>query len=237
MALEVCFILSRPQTAENIGAAARAIKTMGFHDLRIVGSRVVDEKPASWMACHAKDVLENAQRFSSLHWAREDIDLLIGTTAKNRAINHEYILPQDILTLCEKRKENTKRIGILFGSEDLGLTNEEITECDLVSSIPSNPGYGVLNLAQCVMVYAYELSKSFQHQQLPGQEVTRELCGETLRSKVSEMFKLVDIDPYAPRTQRLFEKLAQLDDEQIQLVHFLRKKILKTIMKEVPRGY
>ena len=87
------------------------------------------------------------------------------------------------------------------------------------------------------MIYAYEVSKGLQHSQLQGQEVSRELCGETLRSKVSDVFEKIGIDPRASKSQRLFEKLAQLDDEQIQLVHFLRKKVLKSIMNEVPRGY
>jgi tRNA/rRNA methyltransferase len=151
------FVLVRPKAAGNIGSAARALKNMGFGDLRMVAPVVSSKSNAAHaMAVHANDVLAQAKTFATLGEAIEDCHLTVGTTCRGGPYR-EAVRPlrQAALELAEKCGAN--RIAMIFGPEDTGLTNRELKFCQRLITIPTSDEYASINLAQAVILCAYEL--------------------------------------------------------------------------------
>jgi len=152
------FILVNPKEPGNIGASARAIKNMGFSKIELVNPpENFIEGHDFWLASHATDVLNNAIVYNTLYDAIKEKSLIVGTsrrTGKKRGL---------ILPLKESVKEilkvaKTNKVAILFGREDRGLSNEEVIECGFLIYIPTSQDAPSLNLAQSVLLVAYELS-------------------------------------------------------------------------------
>lgn len=139
----------------NIGAAARAMKTMGLSDLRLVSPREYPCAEATARASGAADLLEGAQVYASLEEAIGDAALVVGTSARQRRIPWPSVTARQLA--AQVASEQQTSIAILFGREDRGLTNEELQRCHLHVSIPTNSDYGVLNVASAVQLIAYEL--------------------------------------------------------------------------------
>ena len=150
------FVLYRPQSAGNIGAVARALKNMGFDDLRLVGRGPLNDLDAVKMAVHADDVLANATVFRDLASALADCSLAIGTTSRRGGYRSRATPLRAAAVELDALAESNK-IAIVFGREDHGLTNRELKLCHRLITIPTAPEYPSLNLAQAVMVVAYEL--------------------------------------------------------------------------------
>jgi tRNA/rRNA methyltransferase len=162
------FVLFRPKSPGNIGAAARALKNMGLRDLRIVGQTDLQSVisaseeasringAAQTMAVHADDILAAAQIYPGLDSALADRTMVIGTTARSGlyrlAARPIREVSSELMQLSEAH-----RIALVFGPEDRGLTNHELKACQRLITIPTAPEYRSLNLAQAVMVVAYEL--------------------------------------------------------------------------------
>lgn len=160
---EVTFILVRPLYAGNIGAAARAIKNMGFSKLRIVQPRGSREEPeARKFAMNAADVLKKAVLCETVEESLKGIQIVLGTSCRTGKRRRGFVELPDL----RQTLKNSGRIGILFGPEEKGLTNEELALCHKIISIPSSPRYRSLNLAQAVMLVAYEL-RGFKEILLP----------------------------------------------------------------------
>ena len=155
--MEIIFILMAPARPENVGAAARALKTMGFSRLRIVASDVHLRPEADWVAHGAQELLQQAMSFPTLPEALADLDLIIATTARQRGEHHRYLTPEAVCHQI-RNKQGLQRVGILFGCEESGLSNAQLAEADLISYLPLRVGYPSLNLGQAIMLYAYELS-------------------------------------------------------------------------------
>lgn len=155
--MDIVFVLVEPARGENIGAAARAIKTMGFKQLRLV--RPGDMTAAQWVAHQSNEVLEQASTFDSLGDALSDVDLSIACTARRRLQKDRYVDADQCAELIAAKGDSINRVAIVFGREASGLTGDEVALCDLASSIPLAQPQPSLNLAQAVMVYAWELRK------------------------------------------------------------------------------
>lgn len=140
----------------NIGSAARAMKTMGLNDLRLVAPRQFPHVEASALASGADDLLTRARVTDSLDEAIGDAELVIATSGRQRHIPWPCISARDMGQLV-LQEAPTRRAAILFGREDRGLTNDELQRANLHVTIPSNPTYGVLNVAAAVQVICYEL--------------------------------------------------------------------------------
>ena len=153
---QFAFVLCTPKSSGNVGSAARALKNMGGTDLRLVAPRDYDPRAAATMAVHAGDLLERARIFPDLGAALEDRTLVVGTTCREGPYRSETrVLREAAPQLIAESAAN--RIAIVFGPEDFGLTNLEIAQCHRLITIPTAPDYPSLNLAQAVMVVAYEL--------------------------------------------------------------------------------
>ncbi len=149
----VSIVLVRPQMGENIGAAARAMFNFGLSDLRIVSPR--DGWPneqALAMSAGAKHLIESAKIYDNLKDALADKQFVYATTARNREVEKQVVVLQDI------KQDFVQNSAIIFGPERTGLTNEDISLCDAILTIPVNPEYPSLNLAQAVALVCYELS-------------------------------------------------------------------------------
>lgn len=154
---EICFVLVEPAVPENVGAAARALRTMGFRSLRVVNSLAHTEKAAHILAHGAGDVLAAIEHYDSLEHALADVDLSIGTSAKAR-LGKRYVIPvRELKSAIAEKAALLQRVAVVFGCESSGLSNEDLARCDLHSAIPLAQPYPSLNLAQAVMLYAWEL--------------------------------------------------------------------------------
>ena len=153
----IAFVLVRPLQAGNVGAAARALKNMGLSDLRLVASRVAEgARAAAVMAVHGDDVLRNARRYLKLGDALADCSIVAGTTCRPGLYRSGAIaLREAAAELVAEAGAN--RVAIVFGPEDTGLENRELKLCQRLITIPTAPAYPSLNLAQAVMLVAYEL--------------------------------------------------------------------------------
>lgn len=124
--MRITIILVAPARAENIGAAARAMKTMGFSELRIVDSQAHLEPATRWVAHGSGDVIDNIKVFPTLAESLHDVDFTVATTARSRAKYHYYATPVELVPLLEEKSSWMSHAALVFGREDSGLTNEEL---------------------------------------------------------------------------------------------------------------
>ncbi|MBN2460478.1 MAG: tRNA/rRNA methyltransferase [Candidatus Cloacimonetes bacterium] len=223
---QICFILVEPQVPQNVGAAARALKTMGFTDLRLVDSRVHHEEPARWLAHGAAEILNQIIVFDTLKDAVRDCDFCVGTTARFRNRRKDYHSPQALLEIIRNKGQAVRRVAVIFGREESGLTNEEIDLCDIISTIPMKTAFPSLNLAQAVMIYAYVLSC------LPPQDNSKfkfrknEHSQQTiLKQKIMELSEILGLSEKKSFYTRLLERSSLLRDFDMRLVHTIIEKI------------
>ena len=148
----------------NIGAVARAMKTMGLHDLYLVNPQEYPHEEATSRAAGALDVLDNAQVVASLEEAIADCTQVFATTARRRG----YTRPQQTAEQAAQwvADHPAEKVAIVFGRERMGLSNEDIDRCQQIVYVPGNPEYDVLNLAAAVQIVSYEM---FKHN---GQQAT-----------------------------------------------------------------
>src|SRR5690554_1268804 len=157
----VRFIMVHPSHPGNVGAAARAIKTMGFHDLCLVAPRfpdVLDHPDALALASGATDVLASVQIVPDLAQALAPVTLAFALTARARVLGPPAcdirVAAEDS---CRHIQEQSGLVAIVLGTERSGLTNEDIALCQRVCHIPANPEYSSLNVAQALQLAAWEL--------------------------------------------------------------------------------
>lgn len=157
-AQDFTFILVRPRYGGNIGSAARVLKNMGFKKLVLVRPTVLPQHPESLrLAVGAADLLKKAKVYDTLEEATKGLRFLIGTSRRTGKYRRDFVDLPEIGTKIPKGQ----KIGFLFGAEERGLTNEELSLCHLVTMIPSNPDFPSLNLAQSVAVVSYQLRLLF----------------------------------------------------------------------------
>ncbi len=145
-------ILIGTQLGENIGMTARAMHNFGLSDLRLVAPRPGwSQAKAQAAAAGGLQVLDAARRFATLQHAVQDLNYLIAATARSRDMNKEVLPPPQAIDKIFTQPVS----GILFGPERSGLDNAAIALCDAIVSIPANPAFSSLNLAQAVLLLAF----------------------------------------------------------------------------------
>lgn len=169
-------ILVRPQLVENIGAVARAMMNCALTELRLVAPRdgwpMIESAPppayipppmADWIAerlfaasSGADDVLRQAQIFPDLAAATADLNHIYATSARDHHMIKPWATPRDAMPQILARHADDQRTGILFGPERTGLTHDDMIFANEVLCIPANPGFTSFNLAQAVLIVAYE---------------------------------------------------------------------------------
>lgn len=150
-------VLVSPIYGGNVGAVCRAMKNMGLRDLAIAAPRPdTDWVEARKIATHADDILANRRMAAGLPEAIADCGLVFGTTARPGLYREHARTPREWAPRILTAAADTP-VALVFGPEDRGLSNEELTPCNYFIRIPSSPDYPSLNLAQAVMICAYEL--------------------------------------------------------------------------------
>lgn len=226
--MEIHFILYKPAVPGNVGAAARAVKTMGFRHLRLIDpcNHLSDE---AMMLAHAShEILQSAELFNDFESAVADLDLLICTTAKGRTTKHDYHSSRDLTALLSNKSKQLEKVGILFGTEESGLPNDLVLKSDMAMSIPMAGSYPSLNLAQSVMVTAYELSQ-LNSLEKPGEALVK--SGEgfgTLKKQTKQLLWQAGISEGTPLYHRILERLSTVDANDIPLFLSVLSRIQKT---------
>lgn len=229
--MQTRFILINTSHAGNVGAAARAMKTMGFDDLVLVAPRwanVLRREETIQRASGALDVLAKCRIVNTLDEALDGVDHLCATAMTPRDFGPPTTAPRAQLPQLAPRGQSGERIAFVFGSERYGLSNEDVWRCQHCLSIPTAPGYGSLNLAQAVQVLAYEW-----RQALGGFEVVERTRPPVRASLDAVQGTLVHwrrvletigfLDPATPR--KLMPRLTQMllrARPQAEEVHILR---------------
>ena len=150
-------VLVRPQMGENIGAAARAMLNFGCARMRLVAPRDGWPNPkATAMASGASTVLERAGVFPTLPEAIGDCDYVYATTARGRGLTKPVLTPERAMLEARTMIAAGKRVAVLFGPERAGLENDDVARANAIITVPVNPAFYSLNLAQCVLLIAYE---------------------------------------------------------------------------------
>ena len=153
-------ILVEPQLGENIGAAARAMANFGLRELRLVKPR--DGWPneaARASAALAVEIIDEATLFGSVADAIADLNYLAATTARSRFLAKPVLAPDGAAAAIFEHQDAGLKCGLLFGKERTGLENSEVALADAIVTAPVDPGFASLNLAQSVLLFAYEWRK------------------------------------------------------------------------------
>jgi len=154
----IYFILVRPQIGENIGSVARAIKNFNIKYLRIVNPRCNwPNQKALATSVGARDILKSAKIYDSLEKSIGDLNIIFASSSRIRKVNKKIIAVSGL----KKKIKKGKKIGILFGPEASGLTNNEISCADYLVKIPTNEKFSSLNLSHSAIIFGFELFKNF----------------------------------------------------------------------------
>jgi tRNA/rRNA methyltransferase len=220
----------------NIGASARALKTMGLTRLYLVAPERYPAPEAEWRASRATDVLSNAVICSTLDEALSGVAFAIACSARSREIAVPEVTVREAAHHVVEAAR-TQETALVFGNETYGLTTEEVNKCKLIATIPAAPDYSSLNLAAAVQVFTYELRMAATQDAVrPVSERPRELA---THEEVEGFFEhlertMVDVgflDPehpkkLMPRLRRLFAR-AQLEKEEVNILRGILKSLRK----------
>jgi tRNA (cytidine32/uridine32-2'-O)-methyltransferase len=154
--ISVRIVLVEPSHPGNIGASARAMKTMGLTDLTLVAPTYFPSEEATARAAGADDILANARVVPTLVDAISDCGFVVGATARLRSMRWPVVDPRRCAEMVWDHV-GRGRAAIVMGPEQSGLTNDDLGRCQLLVHIPTNPDFGSLNLAMAVQVLCYEL--------------------------------------------------------------------------------
>lgn len=224
-------ILVEPQLAENIGAAARAMLNCGLTKLIIVNPREEFPNPrADAMSAGATDVLNNAKIFLSVEEAIAGFNRVYATTARPREMIVNVVSPRIAAIDMKNAWLDGDDISVMFGPERSGLTNDHIALADTVISVPLNPAYSSLNLAQAVLIISYEwftLAKEMPIEKLVNNDTRpankNELNDFFIRFEsaldASGFFRSSDMRPSMVRNLRAMLQRATLTEQEIRTLH------------------
>jgi tRNA/rRNA methyltransferase len=227
--MEICFILTEPAVPENIGAAARAIKTMGFNQLRLVNPCNHLSDNARKLAHASCEILESAAVFQDLQSAIADLDFTVASSAKRRSVRQNYIPANELVDFLKDKKSVVSKLGVVFGREESGLTNDELKMCDVVSYVPMVQKYPSLNLGQAVMLFAYELSvlhitlKKKQHKSASAESF------RSMSKRFDRLLEVADIAQNEPVANRIAERIRHLAEDDLFMAHAVTLALLKRI--------
>jgi tRNA/rRNA methyltransferase len=213
--LDYHFILVNPARGENVGFAARALKTLGFGSLRLVGENLQDSVPARKTGYGSHDLLDRVSNFSTLEQALAGMDFVIGATSRPRIKRYDPHTPSQINRILTGKHSILQHVALVFGSEENGLSTEELDRCDLTSTISLAAAYPSLNLAQSVLIYAWELN-GVQPPNDPKTINTR-LQG-LLKKEITELLAWLEIDRKPLLEQRIMDRVLLLDAGDSELL-------------------
>jgi len=238
---DIHFVLSHTTHPGNIGAAARALKTMGLSNLRLVNPKQFPSAEATQRASRADDILAKTQVFESIEDAIADQRLIVGTSARSRTLPWPMLEPRELAAKIAGDHER-RPVAILFGTENSGLTNEELQMCHYHVCIPTNPDYSSLNVASAIQLIAYECRlAAIEYGDVKTPEVVSDdpgeiaATGEQVEQFFDHMLQVMAstgyFKPLKPkliqmRMRRIFNK-AELTDSEVRFLRGFLASIKK----------
>lgn len=226
--MQFFIVLVAPARPENVGAAARAMKTMGFHSLRIVDSQAHLEPGARRLAHGAGDILDNVTCYPSLADALADVDFTVATTARSRAKFHYYCTPVELLGLMQEKQQWVSSAALVFGREDSGLTNDELALADILTGVPMQADYPSLNLGQAVMVYCYQLAQ-LMRVQTEAAEAAQAGQLVALRHRLEKLLVTLQVEDDEKLRNWLMQRIGLLQQRDTAMLHTLLHDIEKVL--------
>jgi TrmH family RNA methyltransferase len=213
----------------NIGAVARAMKNMALDDLALVRPHIFPNAEATARASGADDLLMTAQVAERLDDAIADCSLVVGATARSRMHYWNVLDPRSAAARIVTAGEEA-RIAVLFGSERVGLTNEELSRCNWLIRIPANPDYESLNLAMAVQIVCYELFLARGAGLVPPERDAPLASAAEMRRLYAHLEQVLEEVDFTDRTEsgthlmgrlrRLFNR-AELDQNEVNILRGL----------------
>lgn len=229
--MRIPIILVSPARAENIGAAARAMKTMGFSELRIVDSEAHLQPATRYVAHGSIDIINNIKTFSTLAAALHDADFTVATTARERAKFHYYATPSELTGIMSEKACWMSCMALVFGREVSGLTNDELALADILTGVPMVADYPSLNLGQAVMVYCYQLSSLLALTPRPDTNVEAQRDQlHALRRRCHALLARLDVADDRKLTDWINQRLGILEQRDTAMLH----QLLHDIEKKLP---
>lgn len=232
-------VLVRPQMGENIGAAARAMLNFGLERMRIIAPR--DGWPnqaAVAMASGAGRVLDAASVYETLADGIGDCDYVYATTARSRDLAKPILSPERAMEEARQMRLQGKKVAVLFGPERTGLENDEVARANALISVPVNPEFASLNLAQCVLLTAYEYRRQSHEtahhvMEWAGSEPASAIEVEKLAEHYEK--RLDDAGYFFPETKAEVMKITQrnmwsrlnLSRLDVQMFHGILRQLLR----------
>jgi tRNA/rRNA methyltransferase len=221
-------VLCRPSHPGNIGAAARAMKTMGLADLRLVAPGRYPAPEAEWMATNAIDVLKAATVHTSLADSIKECVAAFAMSARPREWSPQVL---DVRTAAARAVELEGDVAFVFGNETAGLTNEEMFACQYLVHIPASTQFSSLNLAQAVQIAAYELFMTAKPtvqgrtEKLATVEDVEGLYAHLEHAAVETKF-MASGSRLRERWRRLFSRVPSLEREEVNILRGLLRALL-----------
>jgi tRNA/rRNA methyltransferase len=232
-------ILVRPQLGENIGMAARAMLNCGLSSLRLVAPRDGWPNPKAQRAASGADVvLDKARVFASVGEAVVDLERVVATTARNRELSQRIVTPRRAAAEMRAWIAKGDKVGVLFGPERTGLTNDDMVQADTALSIPLNPQFSSLNVAQAVLLVAYEWIASDEG--APAERMsdhsTRPATKDELQNLFAHLERALDqsgflrnraMRPAMVNNLRAFLQRAAMTEQEVRSFHGVIKYLAK----------
>lgn len=226
-------VLCQTSHPGNIGSTARAMKTMGLRDLRLVRPKKFPHAEAEAMASGATDVLAEARVCETLEEALAGCAFAIGLSARKRELTHELATSRQAAEQAV-RLAASQPVALVFGTEMSGLSNDELIRCHQLAMIPANPEYSSLNLAAAVQVMAYELRVAALGEITAESASSFPLASHDdvegfYRHLEETLVRIGFLDPampkrLMPRLRRLFTR-ARLEKEEVNILRGILKSI------------
>ncbi len=227
---DIRIVLCRPGHPGNIGAAARAMKTMGLADLRLVAPQRHPAPEDEWMATHGADVLAAARTHAALPDAIADCAAAFALTARPREWSPQVL---DVREAAARAMAIGDPVAFVFGNETAGLTNEELFACQSLVHIPADPKSSSLNLAQAVQVVAYELYVA-RGATVPVGRAERLATVEDREGLYAHLEAAATASDFMgpgsklrERWRRLFSRVPDLEREEVNILRGLLKSLMK----------
>jgi len=233
-------ILSHPQMGENIGASARAMKNCGLNNLHLVAPRDGWPNPAAEaMASGGVDLLETAGIYDTTREAAAPFTLIAATTARRRGMAKPILSPRDAAQRLIEHKSQGGRTALLFGAERSGLDNDEVALADIIITVPLNPAFSSLNLAQAVLLMGWECRMAAM-MDAPADppppwpaaaSQDKQFFFDALEKTLAEggFFGTPDMQPGVMRNIKAMLNRADLTEQDISTLHGMVKAIKRSV--------
>ena len=231
-------VLSHPSHPGNIGACARAMKTMGLSRLYLVNPLKFPDVEATTLAAHSTDILEHAQICQSVDEALAGTAFTVATTARTRGLAHELLSAREAGRRIAAEAARGE-VALLMGTEKWGLSTEEVSRCNVLAVIPSNPEFCSLNLAAAVQVFAYEIYQALAipiAHEMTDLPATHEEVERFFSHFEDVLFQVQFLNDHHPkkimqRVRRLFAR-ARMEKKEVRILRGVLTEIQKNLRPE-----